>query len=146
SDETGSAPIIAWHGKLSILDTAITSWDLTTDAPDERLEGRAYIAALSGENAGMGIVYTSRMDVEDSEISYLGNEGDYHNDIDSDYGLVWKVQGYDDRYPEDYDLAIFDRIGVYGTLQRNNIHDNYMGAYCYGMKGDMVWSFNEVRR
>ncbi|CAM9098445.1 unnamed protein product [Scytosiphon promiscuus] len=84
------------------------------------------------------------MDVEDSEISYLGNEGDYHNDIDSDYGLVWKVQGYDDRYPEDYDLGIFDRIGVYGTLQRNNIHDNYMGAYCYGMKGDSVWSFNEI--
>ena len=71
----------AEKAKLSILDTAITSWDATKDGPDERLEGRAFIAALSGENASKGIVYTSRMDVEDSEISYLGNEGDYHNDI-----------------------------------------------------------------
>lgn len=47
---------------------------------------------------------------------------------DSDYGLVWKVQGYDDRYPEDHDLAIFDRIGVYGSLKGNSLHDNYMGA------------------
>ena len=45
--------------------------------------------------------------------------------------MVWKVQGYDDRYPEDYDLAVFDRIGVYGSLKRNNLHDNYMGACEY---------------
>lgn len=64
------------------MDTAITSWDSSIDGPDERLEGRAYIAALSAESSnGNGIVYTSRMDVLDSEISYLGNEGDYHNDI-----------------------------------------------------------------
>lgn len=81
SDATSSAPIIAWHGKLSILDTTITSWDESVGGPDERLEGRAYIAALSGENSAKTVVYTSRMDVEDSEISYLGNEGDYHNDI-----------------------------------------------------------------
>lgn len=83
SDATSSAPIVAWHGKLSILDTKITSWDAAAGGPDERVleDGRAYIAALSGENAESGKVYTSRMDVEDSEISYLGNEGDYHNDI-----------------------------------------------------------------
>lgn len=50
---------------------------------------------------------------------------------DSDYGLVWKVQGYDDRFPAEYDLAVFDRIGVYGSLKRNNLHDNYMGACEY---------------
>lgn len=47
---------------------------------------------------------------------------------DLDYGLVWKVQGYDDRFPEEYDLGIFDRVGVYGSLKGNNLHDNYMGA------------------
>lgn len=47
---------------------------------------------------------------------------------DEDYGLVWKVRGYDDRYPDEYDLAIFDKIGVYGSLKRNNLHDSYMGA------------------
>lgn len=80
SDATSSVSIKAWHGKLSILGTAITSWDASIGAPDERLEGRAFIAALSGESDSGG-VHTSRMDVEDSEISYLGNEGDFHNDI-----------------------------------------------------------------
>lgn len=91
SDSSSSAPITAWHGKLSILDTAITSWDESIGGPDERLEGRAYIAALSGQNADGSIVYTSRMDVEDSEISYLGNEGDYHNDIGALRWLPWCV-------------------------------------------------------
>lgn len=68
-------------GKISILDTAITSYDSSLDGPDERLEGRAYIAALSMENVGLDKVWTSRMDVVESEISFLGNEGDYHNDI-----------------------------------------------------------------
>lgn len=45
---------------------------------------------------------------------------------DSDYGLVWKVQGYDDRFPGD--LALFARVGVYGTLKRNKIHNMYIGA------------------
>lgn len=47
---------------------------------------------------------------------------------DYDYGLVWKVMGYDDRYPEQYDLNIFKRVGVYGSLNNNNLHDNIMGA------------------
>lgn len=59
--------------------TTITSYDASLDGPDERLEGRAYIAALSSESEGQA--FTSRMDVTDSEISYLGNEGDYHNDL-----------------------------------------------------------------
>lgn len=47
---------------------------------------------------------------------------------DNDYGLVWKVEGYDDRFPEDGDLGLFDRVGVYGNLKRSNVHHNYMGA------------------
>lgn len=68
-------------GKISILGTAITSYDESTGAGDERLEGRAYIAALSLEDESSNSIWSSRMDVEDSEISFLGNEGDYHNDI-----------------------------------------------------------------
>lgn len=45
---------------------------------------------------------------------------------DNDYGLVWKVEGYDDRFPGD--LSLFSRIGVYGTLKRNKIHDMFIGA------------------
>ena len=68
-------------GQISILDTAITSYDESKGGGDERLEGRAYIAALSLEDETSGTAWISRMDVEDSDISYLGNEGDYHNDI-----------------------------------------------------------------
>lgn len=81
SDNDSAAPIIAKAGKISILDTSVISYDASTGKPDERLAGRAYIAALSLEQSAGGPVYTSRMDVEFSEISYLGNEGDYHNDI-----------------------------------------------------------------
>lgn len=45
---------------------------------------------------------------------------------DNDYGLVWKVEGYDDRFPGD--LGLFDRVGVYGVLKDNKLHDSYMGA------------------
>nr|QGV16393.1 Mannuronate C5-epimerase [Saccharina japonica] len=142
SDETSYAPIIAMAGQISILDTAITSYDESKGGSDERLEGRAYIAALSLEDETTGEAWISRMDVEDSEISYLGNEGDYHNDINNDYGLVWKVEGYDDRFPGD--LSLFSRVGVYGTLKRNKIHDMFIGAYCYGMKGNTLWTGNEI--
>lgn len=81
SDESGNAPIIAYHGKISIINTNIISYDETLDGPDERLEDRAYIAALSSENNDQTKVWESRMDVNNSEISYLGNEGDYHNDV-----------------------------------------------------------------
>ena len=57
------------------------SYDESIDGPDERLEDRAYIAALSAENDDQTRLWESRMDVHDSEISYLGNEGDFHNDV-----------------------------------------------------------------
>lgn len=81
SGEDFAAKIIAWHGKISINSTSITSWDATVDGPDARAveSGRAFIAALSSE-ASSGTVFESRMDVQGSEISYLGNAGDYHND------------------------------------------------------------------
>lgn len=81
SDDSGNAPIIAYHGKISIVDTTIVSYDESLDGPDERLADRAYIAALSGEKNDQTRVWESRMDVDNSEISYLGNEGDYHNDV-----------------------------------------------------------------
>ncbi|CAM9971825.1 unnamed protein product [Sphacelaria rigidula] len=124
------------------MNTNISSYDETLDGPDERLEDRAYIAALSSENNDQTKVWESRMDVNNSEISYLGNEGDYHNDVNSTFGLLWKVLGYDDRFPGD--LELFDRVGVYGSLTDSKIHHNYIGAYCYGMKGSSVWSGNEI--
>lgn len=40
-----------------------------------------------------GVAHTSRMDVEDSEISYLGNEGDFHNDI-SEFSSGLSMSGF----------------------------------------------------
>ncbi|CAM9241261.1 unnamed protein product [Choristocarpus tenellus] len=145
SGPSGSVSIIASPGKISILETDITSYDPETNGPDTRLAGRAYIAALSYMEGD--VCMASRMDIIKSEISFVGNEGDYHNDINNDYGVVWKVEGFDDRDPYPYDpddLALFDKCGVYGELKKSNLHDNYMGAYCYGMKGESVWKTNDV--
>lgn len=90
---------MARHGKISILDTNITSWDASVSGPDVRVleDGRAYIAALSAENARSGKVYTSRMDVENSEISHLGNDGDYHSDIGT--SVRWMLLPYLPAWP-----------------------------------------------
>ena len=71
------------------------SWDTSTNAPDRNEDdGRSYISAVSevitddsqtcegraNENAG-----EARMDIEDSEMAYLGFYGSER------YGLTWKV-------------------------------------------------------
>ena len=47
---------------------------------------------------------------------------------DNTFGLVWKVEGYDDRFPDEGDLGLFDRVGVYGSLTESSLHNNYIGA------------------
>ncbi|CAM9602836.1 unnamed protein product [Discosporangium mesarthrocarpum] len=139
SSQGESVYIEANPGKISISNSTITSYDPATKKPDKRETGRAYIAALSSEDGG-----ESRMDVYLSEISYLGNDGDYHNDIEDDFGLVWKVKGFDDRDYKEVDLELFEKVGVYGNLRKSHLHHNAMGAYCYGMKGEAVWAKNNV--
>lgn len=71
------------------------SWDTTTNSPDTNEDdGRSYISAVSEvitndletcdgrANDNMG---EARMDIEDSEMAYLGSHGS------ETYGLTWKV-------------------------------------------------------
>lgn len=119
SDATSSAPIVAWAGKISIMDTVITSHDASTGAPDERLEGRAFIAALSLENLEKGKVHTSRMDVERSDISYLGNEGDYHNDIGEPFGhAITKTPPETRMWRQGYRQSVWLNVRGTGTVMR----------------------------
>ena len=72
------------------------SWDTSTNAPDEdETDGRSYISAVSEVITDDSQTCTgrakkemgeARMDIEDSEMGYLG----YHGS--ESYGLTWKVR------------------------------------------------------
>ena len=73
----------------------VTSWDTSTNAPDEdETDGRSYISAVSEiitddtqncEGRAKTEMGEARMDIEDSEMAYLGYQGS------EAYGLTWKV-------------------------------------------------------
>ncbi|CAM9666932.1 unnamed protein product, partial [Laminaria digitata] len=76
----------------------------------------------------------ARMDIEDSEMAYLGYQGSER------YGLTWKVRGFckDGSNPE-----VFDEVNVYGNIYDSDIHHNHFGVYTYGHeKGD--WRRNKM--
>ena len=65
----------------------VLSWDTTSNGPDEdETDGRSYISALSevltGDNCAKKDLGEARMDIEDSEMGYLG----YHDS--ESYGLT----------------------------------------------------------
>ena len=72
----------------------VFSWDTSTNAPDEdETDGRSYISAVSEKLDGQTCLGRAkkemgeaRMDIEDSEMGYLG----YHDS--ESYGLTWKVR------------------------------------------------------
>lgn len=123
--------ITADHGVLDIRSTRVFSWDTVAGEPDREYErhGRAFIRARSRLRSMMLVPLTSRMDIVDSEIAYLG-----YNANES-YGLVWKVIA-----PEPY---VFDYVRIHGNLLRSHIHDNYIGVYTSGVK-DALWRDNRI--
>ncbi|CAM9125414.1 unnamed protein product, partial [Laminaria digitata] len=97
----------AHGGSLDFLSTKIRSalrfkarnafsWDTSTNAPDEdQADGRSYISAVSevitdDSQTCRGRAKTNmgeaRMDIEDSEMGYLGYQGS------EAYGLTWKIR------------------------------------------------------
>lgn len=113
-------------GTIDIRSTRITSWNETTGQPDtDSSDGRAYIHVRS-RLADDGTPEESRMDIINSEISYLG-----HNGAEA-YGIAWKVLGND-----------FDAVDIYGDIKGSHIHHNYMGMYSYGAYGMEIMD-NEV--
>lgn len=68
----------------------VFSWDTDSNGPDEdETDGRSYISVISEVLTGGSCAKTemgeARMDIEDSEMGYLG-----YYDTES-YGLTWKV-------------------------------------------------------
>ena len=73
------------------------SWDKYANGPDkDEYDGRSYISAVSEvitdpsqkcNGTAKKEMGEARMDIEDSEMAYLGHHGS------ESYGLTWKVQG-----------------------------------------------------
>lgn len=112
-----------------IKNVEITSIDPTTGKPDTtHADRRSFIRNKSG-----------RLDILDSELSYLGNGLiKYKNPADKPtlqkeggtYGISWRIS--DDRLGQDT---------VTGWVEGNKFHYNHFGAYTYGASG-ITWRNN----
>lgn len=111
--------ITADHGNVLFNNTNVKSWDEAKNAVDTEYGGtykRAYIKVRS--RILNGVANTSRMDIVNSDVGYLGYYGA------EAYGLAWKVM----------DNA-FSQVDVLGDIKDSRIHHNYFGAYMYGAFG-----------
>ena len=134
----------AHGGSLDIDSTRIFSWDSTSRSYDEDIEdGRSFISCLSEiltdheetcEGRAKNDMGEGRMDITNSEISYLGYDGS------ESWGLSWKVRGC---CAEKTNPEVFGLVGVYGNMYDSDIHHNYYGQYSYGHRGG-DWSNNTV--
>jgi parallel beta-helix repeat protein len=132
SDGNGFVYLWAEYGTLDIDSTRIRSWNPSAGTVDtEYATGRAFIRVRSFLD-GSGVARESRMDIVNSEISYLG-----YNAAES-YGLVWKVIG-----SPGSNFELYDKVNVYGDIFGSHIHHNYFGMYTYGHEGGQ-WVGNEV--
>lgn len=133
SDSSGFVQLAADQGSIDIRSTNVRSWNAAADAPDTNLaDGRAFVRVRSRLASDGVTPLESRMDVIDSEISYLG-----YNASEAQ-GLVWKVLGSTSTAPD-----LFDRVQVRGDIRDSYIHHNYYGVYTYGHQGGQ-WVNNEV--
>jgi parallel beta-helix repeat protein len=120
-------------GTLDIRWTRVRSWDAAAGTSDnDTSNGRAYIHAESFLEADGVTARESRMDIADSEIDHLG----FHAAVS--YGLVWKVIGDNALVPD-----LYDRVNVYGSLVRSQVHHNNMGFYSFGGQ-DIQITDNEI--
>lgn len=125
--------ITADYGSISMRNTKVKSWDAAANGPDTNIaDGRAFIRVRSRLASDGVAALESRMDVVDSEISYLGYSGA------ESYGLVWKVLGSPTSVPD-----LYDRVQVRGDILDSFIHHNYFGVYTFGHQGGH-WAGNEV--
>lgn len=117
--------IKAEDASMLISGIEIKSWDENNKAPDINLEdGRSFITSKG----------SGRMDVIDSEISYLGYVGapNRGGPFGGSYGLSWKI---DSRKFRDNLLT--------GVAERNRIHHNFFGLYTFGATG-IIFRNNDI--
>lgn len=122
SDEKGLVRIFGDSANIGINQTKITSWDPKLSDVDRNVDdGRAHIRINNG-----------RMDIVKSEIAFLG-QPKLRNSGGGVYGLSWRIEN----------SARFERELTTGTVEGNDIHENYMGFYSFGATG-MVLRNNKV--
>jgi poly(beta-D-mannuronate) C5 epimerase len=129
--------IAADYGTLDIKSTKVTSWDAAANGPDTNAtlpagsaagsRGRAFIRVLSTLAADGATAHESRMDIVDSEVSYLG----YY--AAESYGVAYKS-----RPCSRTDLSSCAKVKVSGSQINSSFHHNYMGTFTWGAR-DMVF-------
>jgi hyaluronan synthase len=126
SDASGFVWLQSRGGSIAIRNTTITSWNERTGTPHDAdyTHGRSYIFAQDD----------GRMDIENSELAYLGWSGERAGSLVSSgvYGVSWKAS--DDP---------LDRHLMTGTVTKSRFHDNYFGLYTYAVTG-MLFAHNSV--
>jgi len=125
SDMTGFVWIRSQGGNILISNTKISSWNEAMKTPDlEYTDGRSFIVAKS----------SGRMDVVNSEISFLGYEGlpRRGGPFGGSYGLSWKITS-----------GSFGKNLLTGSIINSSIHHNYFGIYTFGATGVVIKN-NEV--
>lgn len=145
SNNTGAANeymnITADYGEIDIRSTTITSWDDAAQGPDTEFSAfrRAFIRIRSTLDTNGVTAHESRMDIQDSDIGYLGS----HNA--EAYGLVWKVLEAKDPAARPYGALtnLYSLVNVYGNILRSRLHHMYFGMYSFGAYG-MQMMDNEV--
>lgn len=126
SNNNGFVWLRSSNGNILIQNTKITSWDEIKQSPDVKYEdGRSFVLAE----------HTGRMDVINSELAFLGYEGD-NKALDQIsgglYGVSWKISS-----------NTFKENLITGSALYSKFHDNYFGIYTYGATG-MIIENNEV--
>ena len=148
------------NGGLRFESTKITTWDPARNGPDtdpsvaaDGTGGRSYIATRSvltkgratapptacGVNGGTREPYEGRMDIVNSELSYLG----YY--AGESYGVSWKVY-YKVNSADPVDAPppgrqLYAMVDVFGNISGSSFHHNYFGSYTFGGYC-MRWSGN----
>lgn len=118
-------------GSILIEDSKITSWDPSTEGPDENVEdGRSYISCISEMlvsdleciGSAKNEMGEGRLDVVRSEVSYLGYSAS------ESWGLSYKVRGFcaDKSNPE-----IVGMVGVYGDIVDSEVHHMWHAHYSF---------------
>jgi parallel beta-helix repeat protein len=138
----GIVELRADPGWLSIQNTKITSWNPALNGPDIitniYTQPRSSIHVSSRLDPDGQTAHESRMDVINSEVSYLG----WH--YKESYGLVWKVEDSTAKFiPPGSTNNIYDLVKVYGNIINSHLHNNTFGMYSYGFYGG-AWVNNEV--
>ena len=144
SDSESFLNVRAHGGSLSIENSNVTSWDSSKNGPDENIEdGRSYLSAISEvitdpkllcDGQAKNTMGEARLDISDSEISYLGYFAS------ESWGITMKVRGLckDKSNPE-----VMDLVSVRGNIIDSEIHHMYHGHYSYGhVNGE--WSRNII--